>query len=112
MSFHNVIWFFIILSLAKSIINRLVHGKHSKHMTRAEYQLYLQSIKWKNKRQQVFQKYGKQCVLCGNSNEKDLVIHHRRYDNVGNEPTEDLIPLCKSCHSSYHKAARNKERHI
>lgn len=111
MNLYNLIWLFIGVSLIRSIINRLKYGKNSgKNMSRAEYQLYLKSGKWKKKREEVFRYYGKQCVLCGS--EENIIVHHRRYDNVTHEPLQDLVPLCIRCHNAYHKSARNKDRHI
>ena len=45
------------------------------------------------------------CALCGNN--KNLATHHKTYDRHGREHEytvikEDLIVLCKDCHSKFH----------
>lgn len=110
MNLYNIIWIFIIAVLLKSFIKVVIFGRTSNKMNRAEYQMYLKSGKWRKKREEVFRKYGKECVLCGS--QEHIIVHHRRYTHIGSEPMEDLIPLCGSCHNSYHKLARNRNRHI
>lgn len=111
MNLYNLIWLFIGVSLIRSIINRLKYGKNSgKNMSRAEYQLYLKSGKWKRKREEVLKHYGGTCCVCGT--DKDLVIHHRTYARVGNEPVEDLCVMCRQHHSAYHKYARSHNRQV
>lgn len=40
--------------------------------------------------------------MCGTS--KNLNIHHMTYERLGNEDFNDLVYLCKDCHSNLHKA--------
>lgn len=56
---------------------------------------------WEETRKQVFQIYGKKCILCGS--EEHIEVHHfdqtrsqnpaRKYD------TNNLVPLCNKCHN-------------
>lgn len=56
---------------------------------------------WEETRKEVFQIYGKKCILCGS--EECIEVHHfdqtrsqnpaRKYD------TTNLVPLCKKCHN-------------
>ena len=85
--------FWLIILFVFSIIK--------KHDKKVDYQEYLKSNQWKRKRQEVFRYYGKSCCLCGSR--ENLHVHHRRYDNLGHEPMEDLCVLCSSCHAKYHK---------
>ena len=96
--------FWLVMLFVVNIINRFRFKGHKKN-SRREYQKYLSSNHWHNKRREVLDYYGKQCVLCGCKDENQLIIHHRRYDNLGHEPMEDLVPLCRSCHSRYHNQA-------
>lgn len=69
------------------------------------YKEYIKSEEWKHKRKQVLERDKFKCRLCGaKGTEYTLHIHHNSYDNLGNEPLEDLITLCKECHGIYHKS--------
>lgn len=58
----------------------------------------------------ILNKYGNRCVNCGITN-KRLVIHHidnngRKAQSEGripNNKTENLVPLCYSCHTAHHR---------
>lgn len=81
------------------------------------YRRYLFSKKWKQKRQQVFERAKKNantdnqfgvCERCGYKPYKPcLQVHHLTYANLFNEPLEDLILLCPKCHKEETK--RQKE---
>ena len=66
-----------------------------------DYKKYLRSDYWKKIKNQVLERDNNRCRLC-NSKEK-LHVHHRTYDNLGNEKLEELITLCKKCHYITHK---------
>ena len=66
-----------------------------------DYNEYIVSKQWKKKRQQALEHYGNSCALCGDR--ERLEVHHRRYDNLGYEPMEDLAVLCNWCHSWWHE---------
>ena len=48
----------------------------------------------------IIKKYHAKCVLCDST--RNIIIHHRNYENVGNEKDTDLIVLCKRCHTLFH----------
>ncbi len=63
----------------------------------------LASPKWKKKREEVFERYGKQCVECGST--KNIQVHHliyRKGHNLWEYNVDELIPLCKKCHQKIH----------
>lgn len=62
------------------------------------YQAYLKTPHWKHTRKKIIAR-DKSCVLCGST--EHLVVHHRRYDNIGNEHDDDLVTLCTTCHNWY-----------
>lgn len=64
------------------------------------YNEYLKTDHWKNIRQQAFTHYGAACCLC--NSKRQLNVHHRSYDNLGEEPMSDLIVLCRNCHAKFH----------
>ena len=74
--------------------------KESEHTEdkQSEYNRYLKSDAWMVKRACVLNLRDHRCDLC---NEKATEVHHKTYDNVGQEPFSDLTALCKSCHTRY-----------
>lgn len=65
-----------------------------------EYKQYLESREWRDRRAKVLEFYGSKCALCGNG--KNLQVHHKNYKNIFKETTDDLIVLCRECHSRHH----------
>lgn len=71
------------------------HGRFS-----PKYTAYLKSSKWKEKRKEALDFYGRKCSEC--SVKSNLQVHHLTYDNLFNERIEDLRILCKKCHEAVH----------
>ena len=71
------------------------------HLPTPDTKTYYSSPEWKEKRQEVFERDGSNCVFCGSPH--NLVAHHRSYRNFGNEPLEDLTTLCNLCHKRFHR---------
>lgn len=63
---------------------------------------YLKSDAWKRKRYLVMKRDNWRCVYCG---AKATQVHHKKYAkyNIGKEPIEWLVSICKSCHENQHK---------
>jgi hypothetical protein len=70
-----------------------------------DYNDYLSTEHWKLKRTEVVRRYGYRCACCGEAgtSRRGPDIHHITYDNMGDEPPQDLIPLCQKCHSLMHQ---------
>jgi 5-methylcytosine-specific restriction endonuclease McrA len=66
-----------------------------------EYRLYLQTPEWRARAGTARARAGGKCQLC--NTEGALDVHHRTYENCGNERPEDLIALCRDCHYGYHR---------
>lgn len=64
------------------------------------YHNYINSEKWKLKRNEVIKDYNGLCFYCF---DKGTDVHHKHYDNFGNEPLSDLVLLCRKCHEQEHK---------
>jgi len=45
------------------------------------------------------------CEICGEKSKKLLNVHHKNYDNKGNElfHLTDLVVLCFNCHHKFHE---------
>lgn len=69
------------------------------------YREYLESDEWRRKRAEAIDRAGGRCVICAYSG-RNLDVHHRSYENIGNEGPEDLVVLCRLCHTRHHKAIR------
>ena len=67
---------------------------------RKEHGEYIRSRKWKNKRNAVLQRDKYKCKKCGSK--KNLQVHHLTYEHFKHEPLEDLVTLCRNCHSKIH----------
>ena len=65
-----------------------------------KYISYLSSPEWKDKRELVFKRDNNICQLCKSKSADQ--VHHLIYDNLYNEPLEDLISVCYDCHFAYH----------
>ncbi len=65
------------------------------------YRSYLQSDAWKRKRYVVLKRDNWTCVYCG---ARATQVHYKRYAkrNIGREPIEWLVSVCKNCHNSQH----------
>lgn len=75
-----------------------------------DYQRYMASKKWADKRAQKLHEAGYVCQRCGISqHSSDLQVHHLTYDNLGHEPMSDLQVVCPECHE-YADAERVQEQ--
>lgn len=68
---------------------------------RAEYDEYLASPEWRDKRRSALAHYGHACTRCGSTG-PILDIHHRHYRTFGFESVQDLDVLCRPCHDKEH----------
>jgi hypothetical protein len=84
-----------ILYEAKKISNFL-NSKYYKYLE------YLASDAWKQKRVLVLKRDLGLCQKCKTNPARE--IHHIKYDNLFNEPLDDLISFCKACHIAEHKS--------
>lgn len=65
-----------------------------------KYYAYLGSDTWKQKRKLVFERDNNLCQIC--KKETATEVHHLTYQNIYNEPIEDLIAICYECHKKKH----------
>ena len=66
-----------------------------------DYIKYMESSAWDNQKQARLDFADHRCELC--NRQSNLNVHHRTYDNFGDEPVSDLIVLCKTCHDTFHQ---------
>ncbi len=61
---------------------------------------------WQYLREAALRRAGQRCEAC--NSEAELHVHHRTYENIGNENLSDLLVLCASCHTAIHRAAGDR----
>lgn len=61
-----------------------------------EYQVYMQSDEWQERRELALAKAGYCCERCGYDGPLD--VHHLTYERLGHEMPQDLEALCRACH--------------
>lgn len=72
------------------------------------YKEKLKSPKWQKKRLEILQRDDFKCVYC-NDDKTELQIHHLKYTKEPwDAPNEDLITLCKHCHTLVSKVKNTK----
>lgn len=69
------------------------------------YAEYLKSDHWKRMKQKMRKVKNNQfCFICRKPN--NLHVHHKTYENLGNEHTKELMFLCSECHEEAHERLR------
>lgn len=94
-----------IKNISSSIENEFVTDYLSRiFLSRRDYyrNVYLKSEAWKRKRYVVLKRDKWRCVYCGG---QATQVHHTKYAkwNIGKEPIEWLVSICRSCHVSKHQ---------
>lgn len=64
------------------------------------YHEYLRSDSWRRVRERKLREAGRVCSLCPSVS--NLHVHHRTYERLGKERLDDLVVLCRRCHSRHH----------
>ncbi len=95
------ILFILIVAIAVAVFNRWLFGIRRKQRRDYYRNDYLKSEAWKRKRYVVLKRDNWRCVYCGG---RATQVHHKRYAkyNIGKEPIEWLVSVCKSCHEKEH----------
>lgn len=65
------------------------------------YKEYLKTKHWEDARKYFYEIYGNKCCLCSKK-DVELNLHHNNYENLWHETIEDVVVLCKDCHSKFH----------
>ncbi|MCC8101447.1 MAG: HNH endonuclease [Clostridiales bacterium] len=79
------------------------YGYHNHSL---EYEAYLKSKEWREKREQRLEIDNYECQACHTKGSKQnpLEIHHLNYMSLMHEvPERDLVCLCRRCHRRLHK---------
>ncbi len=63
------------------------------------YKEYLTSDIWLWVRHCMLKEFDR-CYTCNRKN--TLQVHHKNYNRIGQEKSDDLLVLCKNCHTNLH----------
>ena len=99
MNYQIVIIISVVITV--SIFNRWLFEVKRKQRRDYYRNEYLKSEAWQRKRYVVLKRDNWRCVFCGG---RATQVHHKRYAkyNIGKEPIEWLVSVCKSCHDNQH----------
>lgn len=71
------------------------------------YHEYIKTEAWRERAEAAKQRVGHRCQICNRpATRVTLDVHHRTYEQLGNERPEDLTVLCRGCHELYEKNRR------
>ena len=73
----------------------------------AEYDAYLKTPAWQNRRRRVLDRANGICEACLEA--KATQVHHTTYRHAGNEPLWELRAICGSCHEKLTELDRTRE---
>lgn len=92
----------LIVSVAIWALNKWKFEKEREQRRSYYRDVYLKLEAWKRKRYVVMKRDNWRCVNCG---APATQVHHKRYlkYNIGKEPIEWLVSVCKKCHESLHQ---------
>lgn len=80
---------------------------------RRRYEAYINSTKWRRRRDRAIGLAGYCCEACGvTAWDERLEVHHLTYERLGNERDEDLSVLCHTCHAKadLERAAKGQQK--
>ncbi len=73
-------------------------------MNDEQYREYLKSEHWQRVRDSALERALRLCQVCNGPD--GLEVHHRTYERIGNERSEDVTVLCDACHTLFHERMR------
>lgn len=79
----------------------LLGDQRIQQLAEMPYREYLRTREWQARRTVMRSLANERCQLCNSPD--GLNVHHRTYDRRGYERWSDLIVLCSSCHTLFHK---------
>lgn len=69
------------------------------------YNKFLKSKAWKRIKRESARLHGYACILCSSKNH--IHFHHLKYPKRFRKVSpSDVVPLCESCHRTFHKACK------
>ena len=97
-------WFVCSLPLVQASVINNIHKAKSyawSDVYKEYHRRVTTSSHWQKIKLQAIHNAKNRCQLCNAKGH--LQVHHRTYENLGNEKVEDLIVLCDKCHAKHHE---------
>jgi 5-methylcytosine-specific restriction endonuclease McrA len=76
---------------------------------RDRWAAYIASEAWSFRRMAALRRARYTCTGCGRRDRR-LEVHHLTYEHLGDEPDDDLVVLCVTCHRRADDLRRLKDR--
>ena len=73
----------------------------TRRSSRTDYEAYLATEAWLERREAAKARAGYRCQLCG-VERVEFHVHHNTYRRLGAELETDLTVLCRRCHEAFH----------
>ena len=83
-------------------LRRLSWQARLDQLKRIPFSEYRKTREWQAKRTERLSRAGYRCQACGTRDAR-LHVHHKTYENYGDERPQDLVVLCESCHGRFHR---------
>jgi 5-methylcytosine-specific restriction endonuclease McrA len=90
----------LLTGVARREAERREYYERRSQERRQEYEIYLQTDAWQEKRELVFTRANGMCEGCRQA--PACQVHHVTYEHVGNEFLWELVAVCRVCHARYH----------
>ena len=100
----------IVYLLFLSIKPTLDKSKQLSQRPFVDYEEYIKSPKWKEKRLLKAKEQNYTCEKCNKVLYVGFNIHHLTYERLGNEDLSDLQFLCEDCHKRIHHIPKVKTK--
>jgi 5-methylcytosine-specific restriction endonuclease McrA len=81
--------------------------KRQEEQRRADYEAYLQTREWADRRDRIFKRANGVCEGCGEAPAEQ--VHHLTYEHCGDEFLWELVAICRRCHVSVHGVESDNE---
>ena len=106
--------YIVMRNMLRGVCNDIVHATIPtvhlfKMLNDLQYQIYMNSRRWKQIAEQVRFRDGNKCTVCGLTDidsqikyNQKLSVHHENYDNTYAEDPDQLVTLCDGCHKDRH----------
>lgn len=80
----------------------IAHLREFMHENAVAANCYYSSLRWEEMKSYIKEKFNYTCQRCG-ATKNPLHVHHKTYENFGNEDPSDLELLCRECHTEHHR---------
>lgn len=94
----------------KQVIEAVEKLNKPKEIVKNDYLKYLRTKKWKILKNKILKRDNNECKICNKTT--NLECHHITYKNIFNEKDEDLITLCKGCHTEEHNKIKQQNKTV